>query len=345
MKFIDDVKIWVKSGEGGKGCVSFRREKYIPRGGPDGGDGGRGGDVIFEATPTLNTLVDFRYNPHLKANDGRAGQGGLKTGRAGVDLLIPIPVGTLIKDADTGEVLYDLSEPGQRVVFLKGGRGGRGNRRFASATRRVPRYAQPGEPGEARLVRLELKLLADVGLVGLPNSGKSTLLSRLTSARPKVAEYPFTTLSPNLGVVSISDDESFTLADIPGLIKDAHKGSGLGIRFLKHIERTKVLVHLIDSAAVALENPLESYRTVKDELEHYSVELGRKPFLVALNKIDLLDSPEKLQGLKFSFKKEGLGVTCISALTGEGLESLKNMLARLLRSASAVREQGNGFDS
>jgi GTP-binding protein len=335
MKFVDDVKIWVKSGEGGKGCVSFRREKFIPRGGPDGGDGGRGGDIIFEATPRLNTLVDFRYNPHFKAENGKPGQGARKTGRAGADLVIPVPVGTLLKDPDTGEVLFDLSEAGQRVVFLQGGRGGRGNSRFATAVRKAPRFAESGGPGQERWVRLELKLLADVGLVGLPNAGKSTLLSRLTSARPKVADYPFTTLSPNLGVVYISEEESFTLADVPGLIKDAHKGSGLGIRFLKHLERTKALVHLIDSAVVAPDDPLKPFLTVRAELEHYSAELEKKPFLVALNKIDLVGSDREREELKNFFRKNGMEALCISALTGEGLQDFALRLAELLKNVSS----------
>ena len=329
MKFIDDVKIWVKSGNGGNGCVSFRREKYVPRGGPDGGDGGRGGDIIFEANANLNTLFDYLYHPHNKAGNGGHGQGKGKTGRAGKDYVISVPVGTLIKDIETGEILHDLSEPGQRVTFLKGGRGGKGNARFATSTRRAPRIAEDGEEGVERRVRLELKLLADVGLVGLPNAGKSTLLSKLTAARPKVADYPFTTLSPMLGVVSIGDGETITLADIPGLIKDAHKGSGLGIRFLKHIERTRGLVHLIDIAQVG-EDRLEPLRVIREELKQYSPELAEKDCLVVLNKIDLLESPDHAESIAAEYRKAGYHVVTISALKGENLDPLVRELARLL---------------
>lgn len=339
MKFIDDVKIWVKSGNGGNGCVSFRREKYVPRGGPDGGDGGRGGDIIFEANPNLNTLLDYLYHPHNKAGNGTHGQGKGKTGRAGKDCVIAVPVGTLIRDPETGEILHDLSEPGQRVTFMKGGKGGKGNARFATSTRRAPRIAENGEEGVERRVRLELKLLADVGLVGLPNAGKSTLLSKLTAARPKVADYPFTTLSPMLGVVSVAEGKTVTLADIPGLIKDAHKGSGLGIRFLKHIERTRALVHLIDSAQVG-EDRLEPFRVIREELQQYSPELVDKPCLVVLNKIDLLESPDHAESIAAEYRNAGFRVVMISALKGKNLDSLIHELVRLL---PAQQPEGPSF--
>ncbi len=342
MKFIDDVKIWVKSGDGGSGCASFRREKFIPRGGPDGGDGGRGGDVLFEASLNLNTLIDFRYHPHFKAESGGAGQGRNKSGKSGKDILIRVPVGTLVKDPETGQVLHDLSKPGQTIVFLKGGQGGRGNSRFVTPIRRAPRKFEPGERGRELWIRLELKLLADIGLVGLPNAGKSTLLSSLTAARPKIADYPFTTLSPMLGVVQVNEDETVTLADIPGLIKDAHKGSGLGIRFLKHIERTRGLVHLIDAHELDPEDPLAPYRVVREELRQYSEQLAVKPFIVVLNKIDLLDSPDDAEKAAEAFRARGIEVMIVSAVRGDKLDELVERIAGLVPkppSRDAAREE------
>ena len=330
MKFVDDVKIWVKSGDGGNGCVSFRREKFVPRGGPDGGDGGHGGDVVFITSTHISTLLDYLYRPHNIAGKGGHGQGAKKHGRTGKDIVVKVPVGTLLKDCETGEVLYDLSEPGQKIVFLQGGRGGKGNSRFTSPTRRSPRHAEKGEPGKEQWVRLELKIMADVGLVGLPNAGKSTLLGKLTAARPKIADYPFTTLFPNLGVITTDSGEPFTIADIPGLIRDAHKGSGLGIRFLKHIERTKLLLHIIDAEQLLDDDPFEPFRIVRDELDQYSPKLSQKPYLVGFNKVDLVNSPARRAALETAYRQKGIDVVMFSALTGENTGKLIQVLERFL---------------
>ncbi len=326
--FVDEAKIWVKAGDGGRGCVSFRREKFVPRGGPDGGDGGRGGDVVFEADPHLRTLLDFKYKQHYRAQDGGHGRGKKQHGRNGEDLLIKVPVGTIIKDAETEEVIADLSVPGQRVIVAKGGKGGRGNARFATPTRQAPRFAEEGEPGEERWLKLELKLLADVGLVGYPNAGKSTLLRRISAAKPKVAPYPFTTLVPHLGVVSIGEDQ-FVVADIPGLIEGAHQGAGLGSRFLRHIERTRLLVHLIDVSAGA--DPLTLYEGIRRELGLFSPELLKKPELVVLNKIDLPEVRDRVDDIRRKFEGRGLPFLALSALTGEGVEELLKEMAKRLR--------------
>jgi GTP-binding protein len=327
MRFIDQTKIHVAGGDGGRGCLSFRREKYVPRGGPDGGDGGRGGDVVLEATSSRNTLLSFHYRNRFAAQRGRHGRGKNQHGKSGEDLVIEVPAGTLVKDLATGELLVDLAEPGQRWIAAKGGRGGRGNARFATSTNRAPREFEDGEPGEARELELELKLLADAGLVGLPNAGKSTLLRRVSQARPKVADYPFTTLKPILGVVRLSEDEDAVLADIPGIIEGAHQGAGLGLTFLKHVERTRVLVHLVDGAA---EDPVAAYETVVDEVKGYGERLAEKPALIALNKMDLPDAKDALKRLKEHLKPKGLEVMGISALTGEGVDNLLAGLRRML---------------
>nr|WP_277995932.1 GTPase ObgE [Moorella thermoacetica] len=326
--FYDEAKIYVKGGDGGNGIVAFRREKYVPRGGPNGGDGGRGGSVILEADAGLRTLVDFRYRAHYRAERGQHGQGKNKHGRSAPDLILRVPVGVVVRDATSGQVLADLVEDGQRVVVAAGGRGGRGNARFVTSTDRAPTFAEKGEPGEERWLVLELKLLADVGLIGLPNAGKSTLLARISAARPKIADYPFTTLTPNLGVVRLEDGDSFVVADIPGLIAGAHQGAGLGLKFLRHIERTRVLVHVLDTSQPG-EEVLAGWRTVNDELAHYNPELARRPQVVAANKMDIPGGEEKV-----AFLRERLGdsyrIFPISAATGEGVQELLHHVSGLL---------------
>jgi GTP-binding protein len=326
MQFVDEVDIHVQAGHGGSGSLSFRREKFVPRGGPDGGNGGLGGSVYAVADQHRNTLVHFQFNPDYKAQRGGNGAGALRTGRNGKDLEIPVPVGTLIfrKDPDTGalEPFADLTEVGQRVRLAKGGRGGLGNAHFATSTNRAPRKVQPGEPGEEFALHLELKLLADVGLVGFPNAGKSTFISVVSSARPKIADYPFTTLVPNLGVVALSGDRSFVVADVPGLIEGAHEGKGLGHQFLRHIERTKVLIHLVDVSGASGRDPVEDFDTIRKELELHNSELIEKPQLVAANKIDALDDPKRLAALEKRAKKLKLKFFQISAVTGEGVTAL-----------------------
>src|SRR5918995_1643535 len=288
--FVDEVDIHVSAGDGGRGCLSFRREKYVPRGGPDGGDGGAGGSVYIVATPRKNTLVDFRYHPEFEARGGQHGQGSNKTGHSADDLEIEVPIGTLVfekvPDGDEVNLLADLAEEGQKVLVAKGGRGGRGNAQFVSSTNRAPRRTEPGEPGEERFLRLQLKLLADVGLVGFPNAGKSTLIARISAARPKIADYPFTTLTPNLGVVALSDDRSFVVADVPGLIEGAHEGQGLGDRFLRHVERTKVLIHVVDVSGASGRDPVNDFDVIVEELRRFDPAVASKPQIVAANKID-----------------------------------------------------------
>ncbi len=330
--FVDLAKVFMKAGDGGNGCLSFRREKYVPRGGPDGGDGGRGGDVLCEADPQLHTLMDFRYRTRFVAQRGGDGGGANRHGADGEDLVVKVPVGTVIHDAETGAVLADLTEAGQRVVVVRGGRGGRGNARFKSSVNRAPRRTEPGRPGEERWVTLELKLLADVGLIGCPNAGKSTLLSRLTRARPKVGDYPFTTLAPNLGVAEYRG-RTFVLADIPGLIEGAHAGLGLGHRFLRHIERTRVLIHVVDMAGTGGRNPLDDYRTVNRELSLYGAELEARPQVVAANKMDLPQARAHLASFKEVVEGEGTPVVPVSAATNEGLEELLSHVVRLLAKA------------
>lgn len=331
-RFVDQAKIYVKAGNGGAGCVSFRREKFVPKGGPDGGDGGDGGDVILVADPQIHTLYDFYHQVHFRAENGKPGMGKKMKGRDGEDLILKVPVGTIVKDAETGEVLGDLVRPGQRLVVAKGGRGGKGNARFATPTRQAPRIATPGTPGEERWLILELKLIADVGLVGFPNAGKSTFLSRVSAARPKIADYPFTTLHPNLGVVRLVDGETFVIADIPGLIEGAHKGVGLGHDFLKHIERTRVLLYILDSSHG--EEMLKEFETLKKELELFNPGLLKKDYLIALNKIDLVPDPEERQALKKLFpEEERERIYLISAVTGEGVPELLYALWQRIKKA------------
>jgi len=326
MRFIDHAEIIVRSGKGGAGAVSFRREKYIPRGGPDGGDGGNGGSVIIEAHPGLQTLYDFTHRRHFKAKAGRPGGGRQKFGAAGEDLIIKVPLGTLVYDKDGDRLLGDLVEPGQRLVAAKGGRGGKGNKHFASSTNRAPRHAQPGEPAVERRLRLDLKLLADVALVGLPNAGKSTLIKMISAARPKVADYPFTTLNPNLGVVTIEEYDPFVVADIPGLIEGASQGAGLGHTFLRHVERTRQLVFLLD----VNEEPEKALEVLAAELKAFSPDLASRRRLIALNKIDLLDEP--LGPEQRTIKGEP--VFAISALYGQGVEELVQAMAGMLAEAA-----------
>jgi GTP-binding protein len=328
VKFLDEAFITVQSGNGGRGCVSFRREKFVPRGGPDGGDGGKGGDVILESSSRRRTLHPFRFKRQFKAKNGAPGQGKKMTGKNGDDLVIEIPPGTIISDAETGELLKDFDRSGEVFIVAKGGRGGQGNYRFKTSTQRAPRFAQPGESGHFLKLRLELKLLADVGLIGLPNAGKSSLISVISSATPKIADYPFTTLTPNLGVVRPGRGDSFIVADIPGLIEGAHKGAGLGTRFLRHIERTRLLVHLIDISTIDPHNPLAGYEIVCEELAGYSPQLTQKPQVVVLNKIDLPDTAEAAKLLQTALKDRE--VMLISAATRKGVEQLISKLIELL---------------
>lgn len=318
MLFVDYAEIYVKGGNGGKGCVSFRREKYVPKGGPDGGDGGDGGDVIIQVDPHMTTLLDFHYKRHYKAENGEHGMGALKHGRNGKDVFIKVPPGTIIKDLDTREIIADLTKKDQMIVVAHGGKGGRGNAHFKSSTLQAPRRAEPGMKGEERKLSLELKLLADVGIVGQPNVGKSTLLSKLSSAKPKIADYPFTTLVPNLGIAKLNDHESFVLADIPGLIEGAHQGKGLGIQFLKHIQRTKLLLYLLDATSNDIKG---DYQTLKKETKLFDPLLSLRPEVVVLNKVDLLP---KIKKIKIGDGK--VPVCYISALTGEGLKELLKII-------------------
>ncbi|HXZ28395.1 MAG TPA: GTPase ObgE [Terriglobales bacterium] len=327
--FIDEARIRVKAGNGGNGCVAFRREKFVPRGGPSGGDGGKGGDVVLEASESHNTLVHFRFNPEHKAERGRHGEGSNKTGREGADAVLKVPVGTILYDEETGEKVHDFAQPGERRVIARGGRGGRGNARFATSTHQAPREAEPGRAGEERSYRLELKLLADVGLVGYPNVGKSTLISRISAARPKIADYPFTTLEPNLGVAVMGKapaERSFVVADIPGLIEGAHQGAGLGTQFLRHIERTRLLAHLIDvSDASGRPDPVEDFKVIMSELESFGAGLEEKPMLVVAAKMDVANK-KKLSALRQFCRRKKLALYPISAVTGEGVEKLKHAL-------------------
>lgn len=322
MQFIDEVKIWVKGGDGGRGCVSFRREKFIPRGGPNGGDGGKGGDAILMAREGLSTLLDLKYQQHYRAARGEHGKGKNQQGKSGEDLIIPVPLGTVVKDRETGEVLTDLTREGEQFLVAKGGRGGRGNARFATSTRQAPRFAEPGEKGEERGLQLELKLLADVGIVGHPNVGKSTLLGRVSAARPKVADYPFTTLVPSLGVVSYGELKTFVMADIPGLIAGAHRGTGLGTRFLRHIERTLLLVHLVDISADPQNDPWLHYREINEELGAFHPTLLEKPQMAVLNKIDLPAVRERVSQVRDTFRHHEVDLYAISAVTGEGVDEV-----------------------
>lgn len=328
MKFIDEAKIYVKAGDGGRGCVSFRREKFVPKGGPDGGNGGSGGDVILVSEGRLASLLDFKYRREYKAERGQHGMGSMCSGRDGLDLKIKVPVGTVVKDADTGEALADLVEDGQEYLVSRGGRGGKGNAHFATSTHQTPRFAQPGEPGEERNLKLELKLLADVGIIGFPNAGKSTLISHISAAKPRIADYPFTTLVPNLGIVKFGDFGGFVVADIPGLIEGAHEGKGLGVRFLKHIERTSIFIHVIDLSPVSGRDPKEDFEVVNRELKAFKAELAERPQVVALNKTDIPEAEEKVPELLKFFNGLGIKVFSISAATGKGLKELVNFVGK-----------------
>jgi len=338
--FIDEAKIRVKAGDGGNGCMAFRREKFVPRGGPSGGDGGKGGDVIMESSERHNTLVHFRFNPEYKAERGRHGEGSNRTGHEGADVVLKVPVGTILYDDDTGEKIHDFTHADERVVIARGGRGGRGNARFATSTHQAPRECEPGRPGEERAYRLELKLLADVGLVGYPNVGKSTLISRISAARPKIADYPFTTLEPNLGVVVVGENSdpdqlSFLVADIPGLIEGAHSGAGLGTQFLRHIERTRLLVHLVDvSDSSGRPNPQKDVEVIMGELKSFGAHLEDKPEVLVASKIDVANK-NKLAKLRRYAKKKGLKLLEISAVTGKGVEELKHEMAKRVRELRA----------
>jgi GTP-binding protein len=325
--FIDEVRILVKAGDGGNGCLAFRREKYVPRGGPSGGDGGRGGDVTLVATEHQNTLLQFRFNPEHKAERGRHGEGSNRTGAEGHSIEVPVPVGTVVYDEATGDRLFDFTEPGQQYRVARGGRGGRGNARFVSSTHQAPTEHEPGRPGEEKRLRLELKLLADVGLVGFPNAGKSTLISRISAARPKIADYPFTTLEPNLGVVQLANYKSFVVADIPGLIEGAHAGAGLGIQFLRHIERTRLLAHLVDVSESSGRDPVHDFDVIMGELHSFSEDLAAKPMIVVATKMDVAQDPSRVAALRELAAERGLAFFEISSATGQGIEDLKFAMA------------------
>jgi GTPase len=337
--FVDEAKIAVKAGDGGNGCVAFRREKYVPRGGPSGGDGGRGGSVYLEANPNDNTLLRYRYNREFKADRGRHGEGSNCTGVSGEDMILKVPVGTLVYNSNGSELLADLKKPGQRVLVAQGGKGGRGNQHFAKPWHQAPREKEEGEPGEERHLRLELKLLADVGLVGFPNAGKSTLISVISAARPKIANYPFTTLEPNLGVVNADGGtgghgtelgRTFVVADLPGLIEGASEGAGLGIRFLRHVERTRLLVHLIDTSDTAEMDPIKAFEIIEGELAAFGEALTNKPRIVVATKLDATTDPAKLDELREFCKERGLEFHAISAPTGEGVQDLVRGMADAL---------------
>ncbi len=328
--FIDEVRIRVKAGDGGNGCLAFRREKYVPRGGPSGGDGGRGGDVIIEANPHLNTLLHLRFNPEHTAQRGRHGEGSNCSGQDGQAVTVKVPVGTVVYDEETGEQLFDFTDEGQSFVVAKGGRGGRGNQHFATSTHQAPTEHEPGRPGQEKKLRLELKLLADVGLVGFPNAGKSTLISRISAARPKIANYPFTTLEPNLGVAQLDDFRSFVVADMPGLIEGAHLGHGLGIQFLRHIERTRLLVHLVDMSETG-RDVVEDFDTIMEELASFNENLAKKPMFVVASKMDASQDPAQVEALREVARARELPFFEISSATGQGIDELKYaMAARVL---------------
>lgn len=341
--FVDEVEVRVSAGPGGRGCLAFRRELRVPRGGPSGGDGGHGGSVYVVASPHTNTLINYRFHPEFDAQRGQHGEGSNRTGQSGADLELPVPIGTLVYEQphEPGVpplLLADLAHEGDRVLVARGGRGGMGNAQFATSTNRAPRKVQPGEPGEEKRLRLEMKLLADVGLVGFPNAGKSTLISAISAARPKIADYPFTTLTPNLGVVRLSGDRSFAVADVPGLIEGAHRGLGLGHRFLRHLERTKVLVHLVDVSGASERNPVDDLETVRKELELFQPTLAAKPQIVAANKIDALDDEERVAALAARAAELGLPFFRISGVTGSGLPPLLEAVWERLSAARASTE-------
>ena len=329
--FTDYVKIYAEAGKGGNGAIAFRREKYVAAGGPDGGDGGKGGNIYFKVDKDANTLIEFRFKKKFKAESGQNGEGGHKYGKSGEDLYIPVPIGTIIKDAKTKEILADLSHPNQTALILKGGRGGKGNSHFATSTRQAPRFAEDGEPGEEKELILELKLLADVGLIGFPNVGKSTFLSVVTSANPKIANYHFTTIEPNLGVVKSKYGDSFVIADIPGIIEGASKGIGLGLQFLRHIERTRLLLHFIDVSGTEGRKPVDDYKKVNEELKKYSEKLAKRTQIIVANKIDSMTDEKLYKDLENLAKKNNQKIFKISAVTGEGIEDLMNYVYSILK--------------
>jgi GTP-binding protein len=338
MKFVDEVRIRVKAGDGGRGCVSFRREKFVPRGGPNGGDGGDGGQVVAVADAGLTTLLDLRYQRQYRAGRGEHGRGKDQHGKRGEDRTVAVPVGTVIREAGTAALLADLKAAGERVVVAHGGKGGKGNAHFVSSTNRSPRHAQPGLPGEDRELDIELRLLADVGIIGLPNAGKSTLIAAISAARPKIADYPFTTLVPNLGVVAYGEGKSFVVADIPGLIEGAHRGEGLGHKFLKHVSRTSLLLHLIDASKIREEDPLAEWRVVNRELELFDPALAEKQQIVVANKMDLPEGRVKLKLLQKLLPPALHPACAISAATGEGLQELKRLIGIRLERARAAKD-------
>jgi GTP-binding protein len=342
MKFIDEVRIRVEAGDGGRGCVAFRREKYEPRGGPSGGDGGDGGDVVLAVDPGLGTLLDLSYPQRLRAGRGEHGRGKQQYGARGADLVLRVPPGTVVHDAETGEQLADLRAPGARAVVARGGRGGRGNMHFATPTHRAPRHAEPGTPGEQRELRLELRVLADAGLLGFPNVGKSTLIRALSAARPRVADYPFTTLVPHLGVVRVGDDESFVLADVPGLIEGAHAGHGLGTRFLRHLARTAVLVHVVDASGLEGRDPLADFDAINRELALASPELAATPQIVVASKLDLAETRDRLPAARAAFAARGVVLHAVSGATGEGTAALVRHVAAAVRAARAAAADAHG---
>jgi GTP-binding protein len=330
--FIDEVIIRVKAGDGGNGCMAFRREKFVPRGGPSGGDGGRGGDVTLVSSEHYNTLLHFRFNPEHKAERGRHGEGSQRTGREGVSIDLPVPIGTVVYNADTGELLHDFTTDGDRFTVARGGRGGKGNQHFATPVHQAPTEHEPGRPGDEKRLRLELKLLADAGLVGFPNAGKSTLISRISAAHPKIADYPFTTLEPSLGVVRLDDMRTFVVADIPGLIEGASEGHGLGVRFLKHVERTRLLAHLVDVSEATGRDPVHDFDVVMQELASFSPDLAAKPMIVVATKLDAAQDPERIDSLRRMAEERGLPFFAISSATGEGLDGLiRGMAGAVLR--------------
>jgi GTP-binding protein len=339
--FVDEVSITVQGGHGGRGCLSFRREKYIPLGGPDGGNGGKGADVVLEANPHVKTLIDFRFRPIHRGRHGEHGRGKNQSGAAAPDIVLPVPQGTIVRDKATGEVTADLTEPGQRVVVARGGRGGLGNAAFTSATNQAPRKTQPGEPGEEFELVLELQLLADVGIVGFPNAGKSTLIAAISAAKPKIADYPFTTLTPHLGVVRLEEGESFVVADVPGLIPGASRGAGLGTRFLRHLSRTRLLLHLVDLSPQAGRDPLEDWRAINDELEAYGGGLADKPQLLVANKADLPEAAENLERLRRFAARRRATLHVISAATRQGLRELVYAIKQALERIERAERDGS----
>jgi len=337
--FLDEVIIKVKAGKGGDGCISFRRERFVPRGGPDGGDGGRGGNVYIQADLEVKSLQEFYHNPHYQAENGASGSGRKKSGKSGCDLFLRVPVGTIVEDIKEKNVLADLTHPGEKICIAQGGMGGKGNYHYRTSKLQSPRFAQKGELGQEKIVKLNLKLIADVALIGFPNVGKSTILSRITNAKPKIASYPFTTIEPYLGTAQVNEEHSFTIADIPGLIEGAHRGAGLGISFLKHIERTKVLVHVIDGTRTYSEDVLGDYHLIKNELKKYSLSLQNKQEIIVVNKCDLLEVKDKKEQIKKSFLREGIVVLFISALTGNGLPELIYQIDKVLNKVKSQKAQ------